>query len=144
MKVLSITVAAVALGLASQQSYAGEFDFKPGLWETTATSEVKGAPAEMAAMMKMPPETERECIKDNDLMFESDDECNYEKNRISAKKLLVDITCTTPEGVSKGTGEIDFDGDKTSGWFEMDMPGGPAGPMKIRSVFNAKYVGTCD
>ena len=144
MKGLSITLTAVALGLASQQIHAGEYNFKPGLWETTATSEVKGAPPEMAAMMKIPPVTERECIKENDLMFESDDECKYEKNRISAKKLLVNITCTTPEGVSKGTGEINFDGDKTSGWYEMDMPSGQADPMKMRTIFNGKYVGTCD
>lgn len=143
MKLLSTKVAAIILGLASTQIYAGEYDFKPGLWETTTTMEVKGVPAEMAAMMKIPPQTEQECIKENDLMFVSDDECKYEKKRVSDKKLLLDITCTTPEGVIKGTGEINFNGKTSSGWFEMDIPQGPSGPMKMKSIFKAKYLGAC-
>lgn len=143
MKYLSTTVAVIVLGLASAQIYAGDYNFKPGLWETTTTSEVKGVPAQMAAMMKIPPETEQECFKENDLMFESDDECKYDKKRISAEKLLVNITCTTTEGVIKGTGEVNFNGKKSSGWFEMDVPRGPSGPMKMKSIFNAKYLGAC-
>ena len=143
MKFLSTIVAAIVLGLASTQIYAGDYNYKPGLWETTTTLEVKGVPAEMAAMMKMPPQTERECIKEDDIWLKSDDECKYDKNRISSKKLLVNIICTTPEGATKGTGEINFNGKKSSGWFEMDVPQGPSGPMKIKSIFNAKYLGAC-
>ena len=143
MKYLSTMVAAIVLGLSSTKIYAGDYNFKPGLWETTTTMEVKGVPVEMAAMMKMPPQTEQECIKENDLMFESDDECKYEKKRVSAKKLLVNITCTTPEGVAKGAGEVNFNGKTSSGWFEMDVPRGPSGPMKMKSIFNAKYLGAC-
>ena len=142
MKYLSTTVAVIVLGLASTQIYAGDYNFKPGLWETTTTSEVKGVPAEMAAMMKIP-QTEQECFNENDLMFESDDECKYDKKRISAEKLLVNIKCTTPEGVIKGTGEVNFTGKKSSGWFEMYAPRGPSGPMKIKSIFNAKFLGAC-
>lgn len=143
MKVLSTIVAAIVLELASTQIYAEEYNFEPGLWETTTTMEVKGVPAEMAAMMKIPPQTEQECIKENDLMFVSDEECKYEKKRVSAKQLLLNITCTTPEGVIKGTGEINFNGKTSSGWFEMDIPQGPSGPMKMKSIFKAKYLGAC-
>ena len=143
MKKLSTIVAAITLGLASTQIYAGDYNFKPGMWETTTTLEVKGVPAEMAAMMKMPPQTEQECIKEDEPMFESDDECKYDKKRVSAEKLLVNITCTTPEGVSKGTGEVNFNGKTSSGWIEMDVPQGPSGPMKIKSIFKAKYLGAC-
>jgi len=143
VKYLSTIVAAIILGLASTQIYAGEYDYKPGLWETTTTLEVKGVPAEMAAMMEMPPQTEQECIKENEPMFVSDDECKYEKKSVSAKKLLVNITCTTPEGVTKGTGEVNFNGTTSSGWIEMDIPKGPSGQMKIKSIFNAKYIGAC-
>ena len=94
-------------------------------------------------MMKMPPQTEQECIKEDEPMFESDDECKYEKKRVSAEKLLVNITCTKPEGVSKGTGEVNFNGKTSSGWIEMDVPQGPSGPMKMKSIFKAKYLGAC-
>jgi hypothetical protein len=140
---LSTTVAAIFLGLASTQVYAGDYDFKPGLWETTTTMEVKGVPAQFAAMMKMPPQTEQECLKESDLMFKSDDECKFDRKRISAKKMLVNITCNTPEGITKGTGEINFNGNKSNGWFEMNVPQGPTGPMKMKSIYNAKYLGAC-
>jgi hypothetical protein len=143
VKLLSTIVAAIVLGLASTQVCAENYNFKPGLWETTTTMEVKGVPAEMEAMMKMPSQTEQECIKENELIFISDDKCKYEKKRVSAKKLLVNITCTTPEGVIKGTGEVNFNGKTSSGWFEMDVPQGPSGPMKMKSIFNAKYIGAC-
>ena len=143
MNYLSTTVAAIFLGLISTQAYAGDYDFKPGLWETTTTMEVKGVPAQFAAMMKMPPQTEQDCLKESDLIFTSDDECKYDRKRISAKKMLINITCNTPEGITKGTGEINFNGNKSNGWFEMNIPHGPTGPMKMKSIYNAKYLGAC-
>ena len=143
MKLLSATVAAISLGLASTPIYAGDYNFKPGLWETTTTMEVKGAPPEMAAMMNMKPQTEQHCVKESDLMFESDDECQYERKRASSKKMLLTITCTTPQGVTKGTGEVTFNGKTSTGWFEMDVPQGASSSMKMRTIFNAKYLGAC-
>ncbi len=75
MKTLATIAATFVIGLASTHIYAGEYNFKPGLWETTTTMELKGVPANMAAMMKVPPQTEQECIKSTDLMLESDKEC---------------------------------------------------------------------
>ena len=143
MNYLSTTVVVIFLILASTQAHAGDYDFKPGLWETTATMEVKGVPAQFAAMMKMPPQTEQECIKESDLMFTNDDECKFDRKRISSKKMLVNITCNTPEGMTRGAGEIYFNGKKSSGWFEMNVPQGPAGPMKMMSRYKAKYLGAC-
>ena len=143
MKTLSTTVVSIFLGLVSTQAYAGEYDFKPGLWETTTTTEVNGVPEQFAAMMKIPPQTEQECIRESDLMFETDDECKFDRKRVSAKKMLVNITCNTPDGITKGTGEINFNGVKSTGWFEMNVPNGPTGPMKMNSIYSAKYLGSC-
>ena len=143
MKILSTIVAVIILDLASTLIYAGEYDFEPGMWESTTTVEFMGVPPEMAAMMKVPPQTRRECVKENDLMFESDAKCTYEKKRVSAQKLLVNITCNTPEGVTKGTGEVNFNGKTASGWFEIQLPQGPSGTMKMKSIFNSKYIGAC-
>lgn len=140
---LSSAVVGLILGLTSAQAYAGNYDFEPGLWETTTTMEVKGVPEQFAAMMKMPPQTEQECIKETDLLFTSDDECKFERTRINANKMLVNITCNTPEGITRGNGEIHFDGKKSNGWFEMNVPQGPAGPMTMKSIYHAKYLGGC-
>ena len=143
MKKLSSILVAFTLVSASTLLYAEDYNFKPGLWQTTTTFDIQGVPPEMAAMMKMPPQTEQECVKENEFMFESDDKCKYENKRVSANKLLVNVTCTTPQGVTTGTGEVNFNGTTSSGWFEMDVPQGPSGPMKMKTVFNAKYVGAC-
>lgn len=143
MKFLSALVAAIVTGLASTLIYAEDYDFEPGMWETTTTVEITGVPAEMAAMMNVPPQTKQDCVKKDDPIFASDDHCKYEKNRVSAQKLLVNMTCTTPEGVTKGTGEVNFNGKTSSGWFEMNMAQGPSGPMKMKTTFNSKYIGPC-
>ena len=137
MKLLSTIVAVIVLGLASTQIYAGDYNFKPGLWETSTLTEVIGVPA------KIPQQTEQECIKGTDAMYESDDECKYEKKRVSTNKMLLNMICTTPEGVSKGTGEVNFNGKTTSGWLEMGVPRGPSGTMKMKINFNGKYLGAC-
>ena len=143
MNILSATGMAIILGLASTLAFAGEYDFKPGFWETTTTMEVKGVPEQFAAMMKMPPQTEQECIKESDLMFKTDEGCKFDRKRISANKMLVTIICNTPEGITKGTGEINFNGDKSTGWFEMNVPKGPTGPMTMKSIYKAKYLRAC-
>ena len=143
MNYSSTIFATISLGLTSTLIYASSYDFQPGLWETTTTMEVKGVPEQFAAMMKMPPQTERECIEDSDLMFETNEGCDFDRKHISTQKMLVSITCNTPEGVTKGTGEINFNGKKSNGWFEMNIPQGPAGPMKMKSIYHAKYLGDC-
>ena len=143
MKYISTIIAVILLNLASTLTYAGDYDFEPGMWESTTTVEITGVPPEMAAMMQVPPQTRQDCVKENDLVFPSDTNCKYEKQRVSARKLLVNITCTTPHGVSKGNGEANFNRKTASGWFEMEMPQGPAGTMKMKSIFHARYVGAC-
>ena len=143
MKYLLTIVAAMASGLAATQIYASDYDFQPGLWETVTTVDTTGVPADMAAMMKVAPQKEQECVKENDILFPSNDECKYDKKRVSANKLLVNIACTSPEGITKGKGEINFNGKKVTGWFEMDISQGQSGPMKIKNTFNAKYIGSC-
>ncbi len=143
MKTLSTIATTFVLGLVSIHIYAADYNFKPGLWETTTTVEFEGVPANMAAMMKVPSQTEQECIKSTELMFESDKKCKFEQKRVSANKILVDVTCTESKAVIKGKGEVNFNGKTTSGWFEMEVSQGPAGPMKIKNKFKGKYLGPC-
>jgi hypothetical protein len=124
-------------------AYAGDYNFKPGLWESTTNMEIKGVPEQMAAMMKMPSHTEKSCVKENDLIFKTDSECTYERNRVNKNKMKITISCNTPQGITKGQGEISFNGKTSSGWFEMNVPNGPVGPMTMKSTFNSKYISAC-
>jgi hypothetical protein len=143
MKYYIKTLALFILGTFSIAVYAGEYDFKPGLWETTSKMQITGMPKEMAAMMPTSPVTEQDCMSEKDILFNSDKECKYNKKKVSAKKLQFDVTCNTPNGEEKGKGEINFNDTKVDGWFEMTSRG-PTGPMKMRSTFNAKYLGACN
>ena len=138
MKFLATIVAAIVVGLASTKIYAGDYDFMPGLWETTSQTEIIGISE------RIPPHTKRECIKGTDSLFVSDNECKYEKKRVNAKKILVNITCTRPEGISKGTAEVNFNGKTSSGWFDMEIPQGLSEPMKMKTTFNGKQLGACE
>lgn len=143
MKYLPRLVILVIVGLMPLYAYADDYDFTPGLWESTVTVEFKGIPDQMASMMKIPIKTESICLRKDDLMFKTDNQCTYEKNRISKNKMKIDITCNTPQGVTKGSGEINFTSKSSSGWIEMNVPGGSMGPMTMKSNFNSKYIGAC-
>jgi len=135
-------MALIVLGSASTQIIAGDYNYKPGMWETTTKMEIKGAPPEMAAMMNIPDQTTRGCVKENDNQFEKDKDCKYENKRISAKKMHFNITCNKQGKVTKGKGEVNYSGKTTSGWFEIEVPG-PSGPMTMKSTFTSKYIGAC-
>jgi hypothetical protein len=143
MKYHVAKLALFILGTLSSVAYAGEYDFKPGLWETTSKMQVTGVPKEMAAMMSPPPMTEQDCMTEKDILFNSDKECKYNKTKVSAKKLLFDVICKTPSGDEKGKGEINFNDTRVNGWFEMTATG-PMGPMTMKSTFTAKYIGACN
>jgi len=142
MKYHIIKLTLFILGTVSIVAYAGEYNFKPGLWETTSKMEVTGVPKEMAAMMTQTPMTERHCMTEKDVLFNSDKECKYSQKKISSKKITIDMVCNTPNGQQKGNGEINFDDTRVNGWFEMNSAG-PMGPMKMKSTFTAKYLGAC-
>ncbi len=143
MKLLYTLFTVLAFSIVSINVNAKGYDFKAGLWETTTTMEFKGLPAEVAAKMKMPPQTSKQCLKAVDKMFESDNRCKYTKKKISAKKMQITFECTEAGKTMKGKGEATFSGNKFSSWTEIETPQGSGGTMTIKSNINAKYVGAC-
>ena len=138
----AFAVIAIVLGGVAQ---AEEYNVNPGMWETTSKVKVTGVPPEMAAMMQKPVQVEKECVKDKSFDFDpagDAKECTVKTNRISSEKLTWDITCSGGNGNATGRGEVNFNGDTVSGWFEMNMQG-PTGPMKIHNSFEGKRVGSC-
>lgn len=126
---------------ASEESY----NVNPGMWETTYTLELSGVPPQMAAMMQQQPKLERECVEGKIIDFTPGDmakECTYKSTRHSANKMSWDIQCKGQGGESTGHGEVNFNGNTATGWFEMNMQG-PMGAMKIRNDFEGKRTGPC-
>ncbi|KPJ90966.1 MAG: hypothetical protein AMJ55_12645 [Gammaproteobacteria bacterium SG8_15] len=125
---------------------AEEYNINPGMWETSYKAEVSGLPPEIATMMQQAPKVERECIKDKNYDFNPGDEakeCTFKTTRHSSEKLSWEITCGGEGGNSKGHGEVNFKGDTVSGYFDMVMPAGPAGPVKMHNTFKGTRVGSC-
>jgi hypothetical protein len=121
------------------------YNVNPGMWETSYKVKVTGVPAEMAAMMQQQPKAERECVEAKIIDFTPGDMtegCSYKATRHSANKMSWDIECKVQGANSTGHGEVNFNGNSATGWFEMNMQG-PMGPMKIRNDFEGKRTGPC-
>lgn len=127
---------------------AGEYNFKPGLWETRTTVEVKGMPEEMSDMMRPPVLTESECVEKDDVNFmmqgdKEDEHCKVSNTRLSADKIQIKMICVNGDSTTRGHGEINFKNTVVTGWFDMQMPG-PMGQMTMKSVFDSRYIGPCN
>ena len=144
MRYLASIVVLFLLTVVSITSFAGDYNYKPGMWETTTQMEVLNLPPDLAAMAKMPSQTQQDCIKGDEYLFsENDKKCKYDTTRVSAEKMKVNMTCVDQGKEMKGKGEVNFNGKTTSGQFDYDV-GGPSGPMKMRATFTAKYIGACN
>ena len=141
--------------VASTHLHAENYDFKPGLWETTWKSEIVeiDAPPEMEKMMrsmaKRPDYTETECINDIASAFDLEpeenegEECQTDSNWISTNKKVFETSCTSPDGASKTVGEMRFNGKTFTSKLEVTIS---EESMKVKSklVGNGKYIGACD
>jgi hypothetical protein len=146
------------LMLASTQIHAADYDFEPGLWETTWKTEIieLEAPPEMEALMRSmgnrPVYTETECIKDTAPAFDSEpddenegEECKTTTNRISANKMEFETSCTAPGEVTKTVGEMHFNGKTSTAKFELTSASAETSiNIKSTLVGSGKYIGACD
>ncbi|THB72614.1 MAG: DUF3617 domain-containing protein [Gammaproteobacteria bacterium] len=142
MNFLSKAAPLLLLTSISANLHAGDYDYKPGLWEIKTTMEVEGVPAQMKALMKVPPVVEQECIKANEDLFKSDNECKYDTKRINANKIQVTFKCLEDGREMTGKGETTFSGETLSSWTEMKTQG-PTGPMTMKNTTTGKYIGSC-
>ena len=140
----------IGLIFISNQLYSDNYDFKPGLWETTTTSEVVeiNAPPEIKKMMQhmsqMPMATETECINSIGSLLDAEpddaEECKTTINHVNSKKVTFEMLCTGEDGSSKGSGEINLKGKTFTSSFVITSINGLI-EMKMKIVSNGKYVG---
>jgi hypothetical protein len=131
---------------AAAAAAADDFDIEPGMWEMTAEMQLTGAPPQMAAMMRRPASTKRECIKERRIDFHTEEMgagCSFTSTRHNASKLSWDIQCSHAGQTSSGHGESHFAGDTLSGWFEINMQGGATGHIKMKHIHKGRRVGDC-
>ena len=146
MKHLYTFTAVICLSISSTLTWAADYNFKPGLWESKSTTKITGIPPELAqfmANMSNTTHTQTECVMDVDSMLNTDSGCDVQYTRVNAGKILVNLSCNTPEGASSGKGEIYLKGTTASGSLAMSMPGGQFGAAKLESTFKGKYIGAC-
>ena len=140
----------VGLILTSSQLFAADYDFKPGLWQTTMTTEVLeiDAPPHIVNMMSKlpPPPTETECITDINTIFDPEpddvDECTTTTNRVSSQKMTFETKCTGEDGDSNAVGEIHFNGTTLTSSLILSNVGGPI-TLKMKILGDGKYIGAC-
>lgn len=79
MKYLYIFAAVCWLSISSTVACAADYNFKPGLWEGTATTKIAGIPPELAQFMENVnnhTETETECVTDLEAILNARNECD--------------------------------------------------------------------
>jgi hypothetical protein len=139
-----ITTVLVSAVLALPAAHAEAPKMKPGLWETTVTVEMVGAPA---GMPTMPPQTERRCVRASDLdefvPQSGAGKCDVKKQQKNANTMTWTVKCSQDGMVSTGHGQSTVSGDTNDGFFEITMSGGKQGPMTMRSTFTSHRLGGC-
>ena len=144
----------IGLILISSQLSAENYDFKPGLWEITTTSEVIDIDASpeikkmMQHMVQIPMSTETECITSISSIFnaepEPDDaeECKTTKNRVNSNKMTFEMLCTSDDGTAKRMGEMNLRGKVFTSSLVATSINGPV-TMTMKIVSKGKYIGVC-
>jgi hypothetical protein len=133
-------------GLGTAQ--AADYNFKPGLWETTTVTEMKGMPKGMPGMPGNQRHTERHCVRESDIDFvpkagKPQNDCKMTQHRVSRNKMRWTVRCNHQGVISEGKGEVVFSGTSNHGTFEMTMNGSPMGPMVMKHTFTSKRIGDC-
>ena len=143
-----LTVIASLLLTAAGPAQAEDYNFRPGLWETTTTVQMKGMPEGMPGMPGNTSHTERHCVRKSDKPFKPEsgqpqNQCKVKHERISASKMRWTVNCNNQGMISKGEGEMEYHGDKGAGHFTMTMTGGHMGPMEMKHSFTSRRIGDC-
>lgn len=134
--------------MLSSNLYAAQYNFKPGLWESTSKMEVSGVPEQYAPMFAKPPKVSKKCVTSEDANFnmekEPQQQCTYNHNRVSADKMTFEVECNSKGSSMSGKGETNYHHTQVDGWFNMVVPQGPGGgPMTINTTYQSKYLGAC-
>jgi hypothetical protein len=159
-----------ALALIPTVTLAEKLDVKPGLWETTTTSEIGGMASAMPAippdiLAKMPPEqrakmeammkgqgsantfTNQSCVTEKDLERglrpenTKEQSCKIDSISVQDKTQEAHVTCTSSHGTSTGVFKMTAT-SRESYEGTMDMNTTANGhPMTVKATLKGKWLG---
>lgn len=112
-------------------------NMKTGLWEITTTMEMPGMP------VKMPPQTTKQCIKENDLVPKNTDpnqKCEIVSQKMSGNTVSYEMKCKSNQNTMNSTGNIVYNGTTMNGTVTMLIT---PGNTKMTSKMSGKYLGVC-
>ena len=143
MKLISTgIVATLLLGTAA---HAENIAINPGEWSFTQ----EGAVTMMGNTMPMPPESNSECITEEDAEFDpaefSQDGCTLTPGTQTSTRQEFAMACTSPEMSMSGDLIIELggDGDSVSVTSNMSGQGPGVGEMTMVLMIEGERVGSC-
>jgi len=126
-------------------AYSDTPNIQAGLWETTSTTKIEGAP------MEIPEEeiTEQQCLhpddlKEADFLLKDMDDCEVSNLDISSSGMSYSMVCSDDQsgiGVEMDS-EVQFMGDRMSGVMNGKMDS-PMGELTMTVTHSAKRIGDC-
>ncbi len=134
--VTRVIVVIIGVLACASFSFAGSApNMQEGLWEITSKMEMPGMP------MNMPPSTHTQCITDENLVprgSQESGECTITETNVKGDTVTWTMECDTPEGKTRATGKITYQGDTFKGTIKMTMQG-----MEMTQHLSARRIGNC-
>ncbi len=132
---------AVALLVSVAVSAWAEPNIKEGLWEITATPEVKGMTG-----MKIPPQKNRQCITKKDTVpqdFEKNPDCKLAEKKISGDTVSWVLKCSGKQGSGESRGKITYKGDGYDGTVTTIMARPGEEKVEMTTRLSGRRIGEC-
>lgn len=139
----ALLTAAAACVFAGSMLRAEERTIRPGEYEMTTHMQMEGMNREI------PPSTFRHCYTPDDVKDwkrmarenqQKNSDCEIRDMKMSGGHGSWSMTCKSG---AKGSAEVTYGGDGYEMTMNMETPGGPHGPMKMKMHTTAKRVGDC-
>ena len=138
-----LSLSGAALILAASALCAEERTLRPGEYEMTTQMQMEGMNREI------PPRTFRHCFSADDVKDwrriaqenqQKNNDCQIQDMKTSGHHTSWSMTCKSG---AKGAAEVEHSAESYDMKMNMEMPGGPNGPMKMKMHTTAKRVGDC-
>ena len=129
-------VAGLLFGCFVLPVYAG---INTGMWEITVKMNMMDMP------MDVPPQVSRQCLKKENLVpsTQTQQECKIISHGVKGNTVTWEMTCNTPQGVSKGKGKMTFRGDRMTGQTTITMPV-DGGTVNMTNNLSGRRIGDCN
>lgn len=130
-----LSSAALLASLTSIPAQAAEIDMKPGMWQWTMTTEMKGMP------FALPPTTYSSCTTTEDLVPKQPKEpkgCKMLENKISGNDVTWKMECNGEGGQALSEGKMTYSGTTAKGEVQVTTQG-----MAMTSKISGLRTGEC-